>query len=235
MREYSFDRPLDKFHRTARTWFDGSVESVDRRLADCRRLLASSMAAVGSNWGSEASYAHIDRIASLQAQERVLTDQRSSLLTAGNDRTAGDYREKEWDEPGEDFGKTFTRKRGPISKEPKKDPFAQTSHEDPELSGHLGDFWRWNDEKHLSSKDQRYVELEATKFVANHPGVDRDELITRATHKAQVETSTFTPERSRAITAAFRQKVASLHRPAPRQRTAATTTPDCADEMLFVM
>ena len=88
MREYSFDSPLDRWHRTARTWFDGSIESVDCRLADCRRLLARSERAVGSNWGSDGMQAHIETIASLQDTQRVLEAQRYSLLTAGTDREA---------------------------------------------------------------------------------------------------------------------------------------------------
>jgi hypothetical protein len=187
------------------------------------------MAAVGHDWGSEASYTHIERIAALQANEQVLTAQRDSLLTAGMDREAGDYREKEWDEPGPDFGKTMFRRKRPIMDKPKADaPFHDNWENCPTCQDKA---------KHgrMSANDARHVELEAAKFVANNPDVDRDELQIRAAHKAQVETSTFTPERSRAVTAAFVRRVAQLHRPAPRQRTAAITTPDCADEMMFVV
>jgi hypothetical protein len=235
MREYSFEQPLDKWHRTARTWFDGSVESVDSRLADCRKLLASSMAAVGSNWGSEASYPHIDRIASLRDQQRVLEAQRESLLTAGNDRDAGrhDFSDQHYQDVG-----SFIKEHG--------DP--GEVHAKPKLlrnwDGPRGameeDFGSPPQEPgrhraNLSPADRRYVELEAAKFVANNPGVDRDELVTRAAHKAQVETSTYSPARFRAVTAAFCQRVAQLHRPAPRQRTAAAPPSDCADEMIFVV
>lgn len=220
MREYTFVQPLERWSKTARTWFDGSVESVDRRLADCRQLLAASRAAVGSNWGHDSVQLHCDRIASLQAAEAVLEGQRASLLTAGNDRVArGDHATLDVD-----FGENAPDHTNPYTGETGRRSQMET-HGD-------GSGYHWKHPE--AARDRRYVELEAAKFVANNPGVDRDELITQARHKAQVETSTYPVTRSRAVTAAFVQRVAQLHRPARRQRTAALTAPDVADETMFM-
>lgn len=282
MREYSFDRPLDRWHRTARTWFDGTVESVDRRLADCRKLLVASQAAVGSNWGSDGMQAHIEAIASLQDQQRVLEGQRESLLVAATDREARGSHETldvDFGENAPDHTNPYTGERGrrtqlestgdgsgfhwkheagqhdfsdehyrKVDDEAREfgDPGPVRAKQPPELyrewDGPRGamaqEYGEPDPGRHranLAPADARYVELEAAKLIANNPGVDRDELTTRAIYKAQVETSTFSPARSRAIVTAFAQRVAQLHRPAPRQRTAATSiASDCADEMMFV-
>ena len=234
MREYSFASPLDKFQRTARTWFDGSVESVDCRLADCRKLLAASERALGADWGQEAAHTHIERIASLQAQQRVLEGQRESLLVAGTDRVAGqhDFSDEHYrkiDDEAHEFGDP-----GPVRVKQPPELYRDWDGPRGALAQEYGEAGPGRHRANLAPSDRRYVELEAAKLVANNPGVDLDELVTRARHQAKLYTSIYTPARSRTVTAAFCNRVAQLHRPAPRQRTAAAP-PDCADEMIYVM
>jgi len=64
----------------------------------------------------------------------------------------------------------------------------------------------------LEGSDRRWVMLEAAKFVAANRDAldDGHELATRAAHFAQVKTSTFTPQRSEAITRAFVATVTDL-------------------------
>jgi hypothetical protein len=212
MRDYKVSRPIDNWNRTARTWFDGSVESVDRRLADCRRLLQASRAAVAHEGLGGHTSQHLDRIASLEATEGVLIDQRGSLLTAGNDRHHDEDLQTLMDEGYE--GAEY----------PGHDPrnAAGTAHDKPER--HL---------KVVSAADRRYVELEAAKFIREHTGVPVDELKVRAANKARLETSTFSKNRSESITAAFVERVASLYRPV-RRTAAAPAVVHCADEMMFI-
>ena len=40
----SFDRALATYTKVAESWFDGTVQSVDRRLAQCDRLLHTARA-----------------------------------------------------------------------------------------------------------------------------------------------------------------------------------------------
>lgn len=82
----------------------------------------------------------------------------------------------------------------------------------------------------LSPQDRRYVTLESSKFLSDNTDTnDARELATRAMHHAQLVTSSFDVNRSRAVTAAFvarvaegayeRQRIASAA-PKPSVRTA---------------
>ena len=79
----------------------------------------------------------------------------------------------------------------------------------------------------LPGTDQRWVALEAAKFLAANPDVldDSHELATRAHHYAAMKTSTFTPARSAAVAEAFVERVVDLghrtYRPPVVRRTAA--------------
>lgn len=91
----------------------------------------------------------------------------------------------------------------------------------------------------LNGTDRRWVVLESAKFVAANPDAldDATELATRATHHAQVQTSTFTPARSAAVTRAFVASVVDLGRQAyvpTSVRTAATLDVSFAPEAMYL-
>ena len=75
-------RPADVWHRTADTWFDGSIESVDRRLAACNHLLSASEKAVAEEGFSAR---HLAAISELQQSQGALEGLRRKLLTAASD------------------------------------------------------------------------------------------------------------------------------------------------------
>jgi hypothetical protein len=100
-----------------------------------------------------------------------------------------------------------------------------------------GNFKTRAEREPLHVDDRRWVELEAPKFLAANSDTTDDlgELATRARHHAEVRTSTFTPQRSRAITGAFVEKVVGLGRQVPRPRTAsAPPVIDFDSQLLFI-
>lgn len=70
------------WRREAEVWFDGSIESVDRRLAMCDRLLASARQAMGEDGFTAGRLAAVD---DLGRQREALDGLRCQLLTAGAD------------------------------------------------------------------------------------------------------------------------------------------------------
>jgi len=82
-------RAAKQFQAGADVWFDGTVESVDRRLADCRRLMHAVKTAVADR-GPTPSY--LAAIVDLEAAQGHLQGLRHDLVTAATDRTAEDGR-----------------------------------------------------------------------------------------------------------------------------------------------
>jgi hypothetical protein len=179
--------PATQWRRESENWFDGSVESVDSRLAACDRLLAGAREQIANDGFGAGTRKHIGAIEDLEQQRHVLAGLRHDLLTAASDR-------------GE-FGAPQQR---------------QASN--------------------LSSDDRRYVELESAKFVRANSDCPADELAIRARHHAEVKTSTFTQQRSRAVTAEFVERVAQLRRATPRPRVAMAPlrSPDFPPELMFL-
>jgi hypothetical protein len=178
--------PTVQWRREAETWFDGSVESVDRRLAACDRLLTASRATLSRDGIRADTRKHLAAIEDLEAQRVVLTGLRRDLLTEASDRE-------------------FTAAHATASPT-------------------------------LDAADRRYVDLEAPKFFRANSDVPVDELATRARHHAELQTSTFTKQRSRAVTAAFVEKVTQLRRVAPRPRVASVParSQDFPPELMFM-
>lgn len=89
----------------------------------------------------------------------------------------------------------------------------------------------------LEGSDRRWVELEAARFVAEQRIADSQELATRAAHHAEVKTSTFTKQRSAAITRAFVARVVDLGSQAYVPATARTAAVDVDfdPQALFLM
>lgn len=90
----------------------------------------------------------------------------------------------------------------------------------------------------LASADQRWVDLESSRFVAANTDClgDLDELGTRAANHAAFKTSTFTPQRSASITRVFVSKVVALGKQAytPGPVRTASVVGDFAPEAMFL-
>ena len=88
----SFDRALSVYTKTAESWFDGTVGSVDRRLAQCDRLLHTTRATVARMTISD-SNRYLIAGEKLSDDRRVLEGLREGLLTGAKDWTGGTYYE----------------------------------------------------------------------------------------------------------------------------------------------
>lgn len=73
-----------QWQREAETWFDGSLQSVDRRLAMCQRLLTAAeakMARVGLRADDGNAMA---LVGALQTSKQALTELRHDMITGGS-------------------------------------------------------------------------------------------------------------------------------------------------------
>lgn len=190
-----FAKDLQKFSSQAEAWFDGTIGSIDRRMAACATLIHSARATVGRLSATE-SHRYLGAARSLEADHRVLADLRDDMLTGASGR-------------GDASGL----------------PDRRTASKASPAGG-------------LTGVDRRWVELESARFVAaNRDALDSTtELTTRATHHAGVHASTFTTERSRALTRAFVAKVTDLGRQSyvPTTVRTAAVLPDFAPEAMFL-
>ena len=76
---------------SADSWFDGSVDSVDRRIALCERLIHKASAATGRLLDRPESSHYMKLASDLQADHQALSQMRRDLLTAAFDREAGGH------------------------------------------------------------------------------------------------------------------------------------------------
>jgi hypothetical protein len=198
----------DQWRRESEIWFDGSVGSVDRRLAACDRLLASSKGAVARDGVGPGTRRHLAAIEDLETQRGALEGLRRNLLTA-----AGDL------EDPTDWGAPLGGDR---------------IHE---MHQNIQDWQHPVASRHnLASQDQRWVDLESTRFFCANSDCTPEELVIRAQNHSELKTSTYTQTRSRAITAEFVNKVASLKQAAPRPKVASVPPlfQDLEDEVMFM-
>jgi hypothetical protein len=75
------------FRDTQDTWFNGTVASVDRRIASCQRILHAAQSALGR---SPFDIEPLQILSELQDDHRALTGVRHDLLTGYRDRVAYD-------------------------------------------------------------------------------------------------------------------------------------------------
>lgn len=192
-----FDQDMRRYADKAEQWFNGTVGSVDARLAHCKRLLHSVRFSV-SRLPQTDSAPFLRAANALQEDVRTLEGLREDLLTGASGRV------------------DVTAIPGQRT----------ASHQSPEGGS-------------LNGADRRWVQLESSRFVAANTDVldDSRELSIRAQHYAELKTSTFTPQRSGAVTRAFVAKVVDLgkqsYRPPP-VRIAAVTTLDFDPQAMFL-
>jgi hypothetical protein len=187
----------------------------------CNQLLARSEEAVAKEGLSRK---HLGAIGDLRASQGHLEGLRRDLLTAAMDKAAGDG-------PGDrdnrlckkpDCAASKICESGYCERHDPQTPWGESHHDWAKGQGLLG------------HTDRRYVALEGASFYRANTDLDREELLIRAKNHAELQTSTLPAARSKAVTAAFVNKVASMYRPAPQIRTASIQTPNCADEMMFM-
>ena len=88
----SLRRIKANWERTADNWFTGSVDSIDRRIALCERLIHQASQATARLLDRPES-AHYMKLANdLQADHEALTQMRRDLLTAASDRDPDLYK-----------------------------------------------------------------------------------------------------------------------------------------------
>lgn len=81
----SFKTAYDSYQRGAESWFDGSPNSIDRRVAHCDRLLHSANSTVARMTASD-SQPYLRAIANLSSDREVLSGLRDDLLTGASSR-----------------------------------------------------------------------------------------------------------------------------------------------------
>jgi len=199
-------RAAKQFQAGADVWFDGTVESVDRRLADCRHLMHAVKTAVADR-GPTPSY--LAAIVDLETAQGHLQGLRHDLVTAAADR------HESWGDPYRLDAEELFMAEPRNAREPEK---ARQESDDHHAA--------------LQPTDRRWVDLQAASFARDHQ-TSLDELKIRAANYAQERTGILPRRRSEAITAAFVAKVASLHRPPPRTASVPVFQ-DFPDEMMHL-
>ncbi len=206
------------------SWFDGSVESIDKRLSQCNRLIGQCRAASVRLISRPEAIHYIKLAHDLESDQRALTDMRHDLLYAAADREAGVH-SLPWDDPENSRWKTEHLTTETIPSEEFEAEWAKHYQERPK-GKHRRDAKRW-------------VELESRNFFADNEDAadDLHELTTRAANYAALKTSTLSPNESRAITAAFTNKVGELGRKASKNKRIAavqrTAFEDFEPELMY--
>lgn len=209
----SFDAALQRYASEAEKWFDGSVNSIDRRLGQCERLLHSVRATV-ARLSTTDSQRYLLAAEELKSDHRALQALREDMLTGASNRADG-------------IGLPGRRTATPNQPDPAPLPPVEVNSI-PQMVVDRD----MRPGRDLTGSDRRWVTLESAKFVAANRDAldDLSELSTRATHHAQLHTSTFTRQRSAAVTRAFVATVAELG----RQTYVPTTLRTAALDMSFV-
>lgn len=82
----SLSPALARWQESEGSWFDGSPQSVDKRIAQCRALQSGLRGAAGALAGTAGAVRYIAAEQSLAADRRALAQLRRDLLTAAADR-----------------------------------------------------------------------------------------------------------------------------------------------------
>jgi len=240
----SFRTAASRYAAAEEAWFDGSVGSIDARLAQCDRLLHAAHIAVSRTPLDSASY--LNSLNRLKNDRQALASLREDMLNGGQFRQAtpagGMGGVNMTPQPG--LGTSPSDQPSMSRQTPTQQPMttpqpaAPPPMNNPPAGTAAGLPTSTPTTAALSGMDRRWVNLESAKFVAANAAVahDPEELATRAQHFAQVKTSTFTSERSAQVCRAFVGQVLSL-RPrqasVPQVRVAAVNC-DFDPQMMFL-
>lgn len=222
----TFRQAMASYEKTAESWYDGTVDAVDRRIAHVDKLLHHIRATVARmDFADSAS--QLRAAQTLSADRKQLVEFKRTLLTG-----AADYSTFKISGDG-----SYCNHQNPGGQRPGQECNKLKEHTTRGEASHLnletGDTWESPKYRKqtsaldgLPSADRRWVTLEAARFVSAHTDClsDPEELATRAQHHAQLKTSTFSRPHSAAVTRAFVSTVVELgektYRPS-RAKTAA--------------
>lgn len=197
----SFDTAMERYAAHQEDWFDGSVGSIDTRLAACNQLLHRVGATVARMNMTDA-HRYLSAVEDLSADQAALQDLRYAMLTgaAGREEPEDHARGTVPGSPAEAWG----HQRNLIDRAQGGDPAAIEEIENLSPDSwiyqrfHEGSRQACNDfdsdhhpkvpktkldkKQKLSGTDRRWVTLEAARFVAANASTcdDPHELATRA-------------------------------------------------------
>lgn len=236
----TFRQAMDAYGKTQETWYDGSVDAVDRRIAHVDKLLHHIRATVARL--SFADSAPQLRVAqSLSADRKALVEFKRTLLTGAADYSKyANYEDMPDENPaieGRPADSDWHLEHGnpgaawQLQKEKQHGkPLSQFSDDDWAIAGDPPGRKAAVDS--LPPSDRRWVTLEAARFVSAHTDClsDPEELATRASHHAALKTSTFSQPHSAAVTRAFVSAVVELGKKTYRPSVAKTAAIDIGFE-----
>lgn len=229
----TFRQAMDAYGKTQETWYDGSVDAVDRRIAHVDKLLHHIRATV-------ARLSFADSVPQLRAGQRLSAD-RSALTEFKRDLLTGAADYSTWTRDAGLHDKTLPGEGGlHRDRGSEVDPHNLVTDAvvDEEYDPALPPTRHRAALDALPPSDRRWVTLEAARFVAAHTDClsDPEELTTRAGHHAALKTSTFSRPHSAAVTRAFVATVVELGKKTYRPSRAKTAAIDIGfkDEAMFL-
>src|SRR6516164_10471757 len=251
------------FRDTQDTWYDGTVASVDRRIASCQRILHAAQSALGH---SPFDIEPLQILGELQDDHRALTGLRHDLHTGYADRVAGKH-----DDPWGEFGTHYVEETD-LADPPEIERIHTPGYGDRTIVKRVpkeGAIWKPKEEQEADKRareeerrqnglrlqrglqkaygpkaaaidddERRWATLEAPRFVRANldASFHRDELATRANHWAARVTSGFAhpAETRRLFVSAVLDEAQELPRPQLRPRLGNRRIVDIEPEAMFL-
>lgn len=180
-------------------WFDGTPDSVDRRIAHAKKIANAAKAACVRLSGRNVVSQYIALAHEMDGDRTALESLRRDLLTAATDR-----------------------------EETRLEDLIGPPYEEDE---------RWGDEKEQEEKTKKLMGMrsEARHFIAEQECDDLGELMIRAKHFAERNSSTLTVRQASLFVRSFVEAVRNEYEPPRQQRTAASNynTQDFPAEFLY--
>lgn len=218
------------------SWFDGTIDSVEKRLRSAQKIAHQAGAAFGRTGASQ----YLSTLSDITAEVESLRELYGSLVTGGQDREA---EKNPYDNPArqhspgweqvmggpEGYVHTFKDPYGAGVWVSKSDPHGNETerkfHPSPRRNTPINPYMSLESQglpPGSGGREAAWVEKEAHLFVADNREADRDEMYTRAKGHAEYITSAMEPQTSRAIVGAFVKRCMDLHIQRPARKVAAT-------------
>lgn len=221
-------------------WFDGSPDSVDRRIAQAKKISNLCKAATVRLSGRNASSQYIALAHEMDSDRTALEGLRRDLLTAASDREQPEYnlddyyrglpdkgRGKEGDEAA-DYREYYAA-TDREDEEPKHNPWGGRVCK--ECGGYFEDNGCICD---IKDRNKTSMRSEARHFIAEQECDDLRELTIRAKHYAERTASILSVRESSAFVRSFVEAVRNEYKPPRRQRTASNAVHDFPAELFFI-
>lgn len=235
----------DKYEASSDSWFDGTPDSIDRRIAVCQRLSHICKNATIRLAERPAGMQYVALSNSLESDRISLEALRHDLLTAGMNREAFpntpglqgilDEDRLQARSPGRGSIGDVVRAQGGPSEEERhqqaRDYADRTDNGEYEVPLGAGE-----PEELFARSASRFIELESRSFLAENSHCDDlQELRTRAKLYAQLKTSTLSKSASHTMVTAFINRVEELGREVPKRQAhkESASISDFSDSLLF--